>query len=44
MIFTKNLELNNVSQKLDVSAIKTGIYIVHLENHSQKRTQKIIIK
>ena len=43
-ILNETLKGNNTSQKIDLSTLKTGVYIVHLENNAQNRTQKIIIK
>lgn len=40
----KSYILNNNAQKLDISDIKTGIYIVELESEKNKGFQKLIIQ
>jgi len=43
-VFTKTLDKNNTSNKINVSNLNTGIYIALVQNDSLKQTKKIIIK
>ncbi|WP_407556120.1 T9SS type A sorting domain-containing protein [Winogradskyella sp. 4-2091] len=43
VVKTSILSLQNQSQKIDVSNLSTGIYVVKLSNSIQNKTQKVII-
>ena len=44
LIFSQKLEQSNISNIIDVSMIRTGIYIIKVFNDNQIKTQKLIIK
>lgn len=44
LIFSKLLNLNAVTNTIDISTVGTGVYIVKVSNDEQTKTQKIVIK
>ncbi|MCD2257655.1 T9SS type A sorting domain-containing protein [Psychroserpens luteolus] len=44
LIFKSILDINRTSQKIDISKLSSGIYIVKLNSQKQNRSKKIIIK
>ncbi|REE25687.1 putative secreted protein (Por secretion system target) [Winogradskyella pacifica] len=44
VILSENLMTSSTSQAIDVSGLSTGVYIVELNNITQNKTQKVILK
>ncbi|MEH6534743.1 MAG: GEVED domain-containing protein, partial [Psychroserpens sp.] len=44
LIKTMTLSNSQTTHRIDVSSINTGVYIVSLENDSQEKTEKVVIK
>ncbi|EPR71933.1 hypothetical protein ADIWIN_3131 [Winogradskyella psychrotolerans RS-3] len=44
VILSENLMTSSTSQAIDVSGLSTGVYIVELNNKTQNKTQKVILK
>lgn len=44
LVLNTILDSSRDSNEIDVSNIRTGVYIVHLSSNSQNKTQKVIIK
>ncbi|WP_458626825.1 T9SS type A sorting domain-containing protein [Winogradskyella sp. PC D3.3] len=44
VIISKNLNTSSTSQAIDVSGLSLGAYIVELNNRTQYKTQKVILK
>ena len=44
VIVSESLMTSSRSQAIDVSGLSTGVYIVELNNKTQQKTQKVILK
>ncbi|WP_179320161.1 T9SS type A sorting domain-containing protein [Winogradskyella helgolandensis] len=44
IVISKNLITSSRSQAIDVSGLSTGVYVVELNNNTQNKTQKVILK